>query len=75
MTCPSCMGEVKSEPICPGFYDPGSAQWMQCYPCCGKATLYECEQLVCGWWYVDNINPRSLFHAENEKKRPPWIRG
>lgn len=74
MTCPTCSGPIEQEPICPGYTDPGSGMWVQCYPACGNGTLYECANVMCGWWFIENMNPRNTLFGKNESNRPPWAR-
>lgn len=69
--CPQCRGPVTQESLCPGYLDKD--RWMQCYPACGKASLYECPQVACGWWFIDGMNRRNPLFHDNEQRRPTWL--
>jgi len=72
--CPDCGGQVTLEPICPGYRDPSDGRWFQCYPPCGNGILYECSQIVCGWWFIDGMNHQNKLFDENEARRPLWLK-
>lgn len=71
--CPRCQAEVTVEPICPGYRDGGG--WLQCYPPCGNAHLYECVKIACGWWFIQGMRKQHSLYQENETRRPQWLSG
>lgn len=72
--CPSCGSPVAQEPVCPGYRDSASGKWYQCYPACGNGILYECSQILCGWWFIDGMNPMNKLFDTNEERRPDWCK-
>lgn len=69
--CPKCGEAVTMETICPGVRSEG--KWLQCYPACGNAALYECTKITCGWWFIDGMHKKNALFRDNETRRPAWL--
>lgn len=85
--CPKCGGPVSESPSCPGY--PGKARkadgtyydtTMVCYPFCGNATEFTCDdRKKCGWWWrEENNRATSEWNSEQQKNiemgpRPDWL--
>jgi hypothetical protein len=69
--CPQCGWCVQSQAACPGFYQNG--KWGFCIPACGEATLFECVDVKCGWWFIDGMSKRNHLYLSNEARRPEWL--
>ena len=74
--CPRCGKRVRVSFDCPGYGDPV----MVCAYGCSNATLFECEDAACGWWWREPNHRKASRHAYDGTDRqiemgPPatWV--
>lgn len=73
--CPQCATPVTTWiPSCHS-YPRGERQWMSCWPGCGSAASFMCDNDDCKWSYDWGLNPNNPRAARNESNRPPWLTG
>lgn len=86
-TCPKCGGAVSETPDCPGYGHDETLpdgtirrKVMVCYPFCGNATYFSCDDRAgCGWWWREE-NRRSTTEWNSYSRtevemgpRPDWL--
>lgn len=75
--CPKCGKRVEQDTDCPGYpstQSDGSKRIMVCFPPCGNAMIYECEDHDgCGWWWREpNRRGNTNYRGVAMGPKPEW---